>query len=116
MAKHVDPGTLGDAPSDGGASLSAVTGGTDAAVHDSSATRGDVSTLDSPSLNPYPAFHGRRVSWIAIGIVIAGFVCGGLALVFGSHGPTWPVFWVGAALAVIGMLTMIATNTFQDWY
>jgi len=65
---------------------------------------------------PYPTYHGRRVSWAAVTLMMIGFLVGGLALVFGSHGPTWWLFWTGAALAVIGLLTMIATNTFEDWY
>ena len=65
---------------------------------------------------PYPSYHGRTVSWVAVGIMMAGFLIGGLALVFGSHGPIWWLFWVGAAVTVVGLLTSVATNTFEDWY
>jgi hypothetical protein len=62
----------------------------------------------------YPeSFHGRRVTWVAMSTVMAGFVAGGLGLVFG---PTWWAFWLGAGLAVVGFLLAIATNTFDDWY
>ncbi len=65
---------------------------------------------------PYPAFHGRTVSWVAVSIIMLGFLVGGLALILGTHGPTWWLFWTGAGLAVLGTLTAIVTNTFEDWY
>ena len=68
------------------------------------------------ALGPDPPFHGRSVSWVAVGIMTAGFLVGGLALIFGRHGPTWWLFWVGAGLTVLGLLTSVATNTFEDWY
>jgi hypothetical protein len=60
-----------------------------------------------------PAYHGRAVSWVAVSIVMAGFVTGGFALVFG---PTWVAFWVGVGMAVVGGLLAAATNIFEDWY
>jgi len=53
------------------------------------------------------------VSWIAVSVIMVGFVMGGLALVFG---PTWWAFWAGGGLAVLGGLTALATNIFEDWY
>jgi MFS family permease len=64
----------------------------------------------------YPPFHGRAVSWVAVSIVMIGFVVGSLGLMVGHHGPVWWLFWVGAALAVVGMLIALATKTFEDWY
>ena len=43
----------------------------------------------------------------------AGFVTGGLGLVFG---PTWVAFWVGVGLVVVGGLLALATNISDDWY
>jgi hypothetical protein len=60
-----------------------------------------------------PPFHGRTVSWVAITIIIIGFVCGGLALIIG---PTWWAFWLGLGVAVLGLLISMATNIFDDWY
>jgi hypothetical protein len=60
-----------------------------------------------------PPYHGRPVSWVAVSLVMVGFLAGGLALVFG---PTWVVFWIGAGLAVVGGLLALATNIFEDWY
>jgi hypothetical protein len=116
MAEQVDPSTMGGAASDSGTSLSAATAQHETAGHGGSTRHGDVEQRSPASLGPFPSYHGRRVSWIAIGIVVAGFLCGGLALIFGSHGPTWFVFWIGVALAAVGILAMIATNTFNDWY
>ena len=58
-------------------------------------------------------FHGRPVSWVAVTFIIAGFLVGGLCLVFG---PIWAGFWAGAGLVVIGGLLALATDIFEDWY
>jgi hypothetical protein len=62
----------------------------------------------------YPEpFHGRPVSWVAVSLMMLGFLCGGLGLVFG---PTWWAFWVGVGVVVVGGLIALATNIFEDWY
>ncbi len=69
-----------------------------------------------PGTGSYQApepFHGRTVSWVAVSIVMVGFLAGGLGLIFG---PTWWVFWVGGAVAVIGGLLALGTRIFEDWY
>jgi hypothetical protein len=53
------------------------------------------------------------VSWVAVSLMMLGFLCGGLALVFG---PAWWAFWVGVGVVVIGGLLGLATNIFEDWY
>jgi len=58
-------------------------------------------------------FHGRAVSWVAVSIIMAGFVAGGLGLIFG---PTWWLFWVGAGAVVVGGLLALGTHIFDDWY
>jgi hypothetical protein len=58
-------------------------------------------------------FHGRPVSWVAVTIIIVGFLAGGLGLVFG---PTWWVFWAGGAVAAIGCVLAGAIGIFNDWY
>jgi len=73
-------------------------------------TRGDT-TGASPG--HYEPFHGRPVSWVAVTIIMVGFLIGGLALVFG---PTWWLFWTGLGLVVIGGLLAASTNIFEDWY
>jgi len=58
-------------------------------------------------------YHGRAVSWVAVSIVMAGFLVGGLGLVFG---PTWWLFWVGAGATIVGGLLALGTRIFDDWY
>jgi hypothetical protein len=78
----------------------------------------DVATLNEASGGPaaHPSFHGRAVSWVAVGTIMAGFLIGGVALMLGNHGPTWWLFWTGAGVAAAGLLISLATNTFEDWY
>ena len=61
----------------------------------------------------YEPFHGRPVSWVAVSIIMLGFLVGGLALIFG---PTWWLFWTGLGLTVVGGLLAASTNIFEDWY
>jgi hypothetical protein len=61
---------------------------------------------------PVP-FHGRTVSWVAVSIIMAGFLAGGLGLVLG---PSWWLFWAGGALVVVGGLLALGTHIFEDWY
>ncbi len=49
---------------------------------------------------------------MAVTLIIAGFVAGGLSIVFAA----WPTFWVGAGIAAIGGLLAAFTNIFEDWY
>ncbi len=58
-------------------------------------------------------FHGRPVSWVAVSIMMAGFLAGGLGLVLG---PTWWLFWAGAGMVVVGGLLALGTHIFEDWY
>jgi hypothetical protein len=72
--------------------------------------------LAQPGTGSYQApepFHGRAVSWVAVSIIMAGFLVGGLGLVFG---PTWWLFWVGAGAAIVGGLLALGTRIFDDWY
>jgi hypothetical protein len=61
----------------------------------------------------HESFHGRPVSWVAVSIIMVGFLVGGAGLV---AGPSWWLFWAGAGLTVIGGLLALATNIFEDWY
>ena len=57
--------------------------------------------------------HGRPVSWVSVGIIMAAFLVGGLALV---TGPEWWLFWVSVGMAVAGGLLGLATHIMDDWY
>jgi hypothetical protein len=100
MSEQVEPGTIG----------SAAAGPGPAGLAEQAAFVPQ--TPGSPVRYPQP-FHGRRVSWAAVGIVVLGFICGGFSLVFG---PTWWAFWLGLGLAAVGGLLALATNIFEDWY
>ncbi|MCW2904610.1 MAG: hypothetical protein JWO67_6875 [Streptosporangiaceae bacterium] len=54
---------------------------------------------------------GRTTSWVAIGIMIAGFTVGGVGL---TLGPSWPVFWAGVAVVGVGGILALATDIFSD--
>jgi hypothetical protein len=109
MANQVDPATVGRA-----ASQREAVGA--AALRDQNGHGALTASTTVAHLGPNPPFHGRRVSWVAVSVIMAGFLVGGLSLIFGSHGPTWWLFWVAVGVAVVGLLMMVATNTFEDWY
>ena len=58
-------------------------------------------------------YHGRRVSWVAVTLIIVGFIIGGIAL---PIGPSWVLFWVGAAIVVIGVIFAASIRIMDDWY
>jgi hypothetical protein len=53
------------------------------------------------------------VSWVAVTIIIIGFIIGGIAL---PIGPVWVLFWVGAALVVLGSIFAASIRIMDDWY
>ncbi len=58
--------------------------------------------------------HGKPLSWIAVTVIVIGFLVGGIAMV--PH-PTWWAFWLGAGVAIVGLLIMLFAKTFSDdWY
>jgi len=67
----------------------------------------------STEWTPPEHFSGRPVSWVAVSLIMAAFLIGGLALVFG---PTWWLFWASVGLAAVGGLLALATHIFDDWY
>ncbi len=103
MAEQVGPATTG-----GGAVASA--GGMGASA--SAEPAPFVSQVPGTPVH-FAHYGGRPVSWVAVSLILVGFLAGGLALVFG---PTWWVFWVGLAIAAVGGLLALATGIFDDWY
>ena len=61
----------------------------------------------------HEAHHGRPASWVAVSIIIVGFIVGGIAMV--PH-PHWLVFWIGAGIVVIGCIMAAAARILDDWY
>jgi hypothetical protein len=100
MSNQVEPGTFG----------SAAAGPGPAGLAEQTAQVPQVA--GAPVAYPQP-YHGRPVSWVAVSLIMIGFLVGGLALVFG---PTWWLFWVSLGVAAVGGLLAMATNIFEDWY
>ena len=61
----------------------------------------------------HEAHHGRPASWVTTSIVVIGFTLGGIAL---PIGPSWVLFWIGAAIVVVGIIVGAAVHIFDDWY
>jgi hypothetical protein len=61
----------------------------------------------------HEAHHGRPASWVAVSIIIVGFVVGGIAMVIG---PSWWLFWTAAAVVVIGGIMGLSSHILDDWY
>jgi nitrate/nitrite transporter NarK len=61
----------------------------------------------------HASHHGRPASWVSVAIIVVGFIIGGSALV---AGPTWWLFWTGAAIVVIGAIFAASIRIFDDWY
>ncbi len=116
MANQADPGTtMGSAAPDSAEVQAAGESAPATAVPDQAYDVGELTpgALLPSQMGGYEAFHGRRISWVAISIVIVGFLVGGLALIFGS---IWWLFWTGVGLAVLGLLIAVGSNIFEDWY
>jgi hypothetical protein len=116
MANQVDPATMGAAASESASRQAAVAAQEEANYAHGGGQVDTAAQQPLPSQLPYPSYHGRPVSWVAVSIIMAGFLVGGLAMVFGHGGPIWWLFWVGAGASALGLLIMLATRTFEDWY
>jgi hypothetical protein len=80
---------------------------------DSTGAAGTVA-YDSAHLEHNP---GRPISWVGTGVVIVGFVIGGISFPIVNPAPQWVVFWVGAAVAFVGCLILLFSKSMMtDWY
>ena len=60
---------------------------------------------------------GRPISWIGTAITTVGFVIGGISFPIQNPAPQWLVFWIGAAVAIFGILVLAVTRAIDtDWY
>jgi hypothetical protein len=55
---------------------------------------------------------GKLTSWIAVAIMVLGFVIFGLALVLG---PIWALFWIGLAVTAGGGIYGLAVGIMEDY-
>lgn len=114
MANQAEPGTMsGVAPER--AHVDVAAHGPPEAYPASYQPSGAVTAIAGHA-GPYPSFHGRKVAWFAVTLVMVGFLVGGIAMVFGTGGPIWWLFWGGVGVAVLGLLIAVAINIFEDWY
>jgi len=105
MADQVGPGTVPGVTSESsGLEPQAPAAGSHEAVAPAGALTGP---------GEHAAFHGRRVSWVEVGIILAGFIVGGAGLI---AGPTWWLVWAGGAVVAVGGILALATGIFNDWY
>jgi hypothetical protein len=71
---------------------------------------------------PYDPAHlkhnsGRGISWVGTSITIVGFIVGGIAFPVSDPAPYWVLFWVGAGVAILGILVLAVTKAIDtDWY
>lgn len=49
-------------------------------------------------------------SWVAATIILAGFIVGGIAIIYWN----WPVFWAGVGIAVVGCIIGWAVGIMED--
>jgi hypothetical protein len=61
----------------------------------------------------HESFHGRPVSWVAVTVIVIGFVIGGFAMV---PTPTWWLFWTAAAVTAVGLGIGAVARMAEDWY
>ena len=93
MTEQAAPGTMANAAGDTGAH------GLDAQIGLS---------------HEHEEYHGRPASWVAVSVIIVGFIVGGIALVI--TGQVWWLFWTGTGIVVIGCIMAAAAHILDDWY
>ena len=55
--------------------------------------------------------HGASMgSWIATFVIIAGFLMGGIAMIYWN----WPLFWAGVGVVVVGCILAKAANIMDE--
>jgi hypothetical protein len=113
MAKHVGSATAsGSGAGSGSGAASATPGASQVAQPGAQEVAPFISQVPGTPVS-FPTYHGRPVSWVAVGMIMLAFAIGGAAL---AAGPIWWLFWVSLALAVVGVLMAAAIGIFDDWY
>jgi hypothetical protein len=54
---------------------------------------------------------GRPTSWLAVIVILLGFIIGGVGLCLG---PNWIAFWTGAGVVVAGGVLALVFDVFSD--
>jgi hypothetical protein len=62
--------------------------------------------------SPYSNSHGGRPkSWLAVVVMMIGFLVSGVAMCIG---PSWTMFWVGAGVIVVGGILALVADIWND--
>jgi hypothetical protein len=113
MAKHVGSATAsGSVAGSGSGAAGAASGVSQVAQPGGEDVVPFVSQVPGTPVS-FPSYHGRSVSWVAVGMIMLAFAIGGAAL---AAGPIWWLFWASLGLAVLGALMCAAIGIFEDWY
>jgi hypothetical protein len=114
MAKHVGSATASGSVAGSGSGAAGAGAGSGAVAQpgDGEGVAPFVSQVPGTPVS-FPSFHGRPVSWVAVGMIMLAFAIGGAAL---AAGPIWWLFWASLGLAVVGFLMCGAIGIFDDWY
>lgn len=54
---------------------------------------------------------GRAKSWLAVTVMLLGFIIGGVGL---TLGPNWFLFWTGGVVIVLGGILAMVFDIFSD--
>jgi hypothetical protein len=77
-------------------------------------TATDAISVRTGEVHQHASHHGRTSSWVAVTIIVIGFVVGGVAMF--TSPVTWWLFWVGAGIVVVGGIMALSTRILDDWY
>ncbi|WP_214107616.1 HGxxPAAW family protein [Acrocarpospora catenulata] len=57
---------------------------------------------------------GSPTSWLAVSVILIGFIVGGVALTGLGGGVNWLMFWIGAGISAVGGLLALVFDIFSD--
>jgi hypothetical protein len=115
MTNQVGPATGGSVAGPGSGAGGVSVGASPIGPASAGTAGQDVAFVSQVSGTPvsFPTFHGRAISWVAVSVIMAAFLVGGVALVVG---PIWWLFWVSVGVAALGVLVALGIGIFDDWY
>lgn len=73
-------------------------------------------------IEPYDPAHlkhssGRPIAWVGTTVTVIGFLIGGISFPIANPAPQWLLFWVGAAVALVGCFILLFSKAMStDWY